>query len=911
MGWEQDIQRELARKKQLAASPEARRRVGAGSGRGGAGLLGGPVQPTVKRAPSGHGGPVQTAKYNPAEDAALHEWLATLAPSTPGMALPTVTPTPPTPAFQWGDLSNLGPPAEPAFQWGDLEALQAIQDADTAATGVTGSAPAFTGGLGGDINAMATQSLDDWNAFLTSLGGGGDAVITTGGDDGVVVTGDEDPPGDPFAAQKAACALRPDGVWNPATNTCDTPTTTGEPEDPYKAQKEACALRPGGVWNPATNTCDTPTATGEPADPYAEAKAQCALNNGMWDSTTNTCTPIFQGAGAFDPTLTVDPKIEQQAGDQISIVEKALQQKNRSIQQALQAGLLSIGDAQKAWDESRAEIYQDFLTEQGLITSGFATEQEEAAGRRTTDRNKLITALNAAGVDSNLVADELAMIDEMYQGGATEQSEYLDAMGRIGTMSDADRRMMGQGIFGGYEQDLRSGIRDLQLATNFEGADESKLARERGLQALGLSDFTGVDPETLYAALYAGVDVPGMAYGTSEREAGQDWATLEREAGEEWRTGEAELDRALATDKFNESVRQFNWLGGRQDAATRTDISQWNKMFAREGSQYEDAQDQYQDALDLEAERYATEREDIADALGLEAERFELGRDMDPASEFAGMTKSQQWEHKRLTAKALASAGADVDAGSFLSRVASTMLLTGYEAADISDLQDQIDGYLADNMRGDDLSDENVLAALLWLGKTDIAMGALQGLSEEQLEGLTDAVGGVSGTTTVAAGTPDTVSTAPQFSPDVGQSEAELWDPEGSYGVLDEQRPGAPSRQLRDESGALTAGARLQGTRLNPDARTGGSGSMFGDVGRTPGPVYEDTNGERFTQAKVDAIEASMPVGWTDPAYGPGGLGYIDYIAQVGLVFDEAGRAGEEQPWWGSNETAAGRGRFG
>ena len=103
----------------------------------------------------------------------------------------------------------------------------------------------------------------------------------------------------------------------------------------------------------------------------------------------------------------------------------------------------------------------------------------------------------------------------------------------------------------------------------------------------------------------------------------------------------------------------------------------------------------------------------------------------------------------------------------------------------------------------------------------------------------------------------------------------------------------------------------MQGERLSPDARTGGGGTMFGDLNRTPEPVYQNINGERFTQAKVDAIEASMPVGWTDPAYEPGVLGYIDYIAQVGLVFDEAGRAGEEQSWWAENETATGRGRFG
>jgi hypothetical protein len=666
----------------------------------------------------------QHAPYDPGKDAALDAWLKTLAPSTPGMALPTVTPTP---AFQWGDLSNLTPAPSgnaAAFTGGggpnniDAMALQAIRDAEDAATttdhrfvdpfaeleAMDAFVPSGTGGLG-----LSPEVSD----FLASLGGGGDGVITTGGDDGVVVT-DGDGPSE-VKTPEQLCAEN-GGTW--INGACDMGGGT------VLTPEQQCAEN-GGTWD--GTSCVMSTAT---TDPYAEAKAQCALNNGMWNSATNTCTPIVQGAGAFDPNVTVDTQIEQQAGDQISIVEKALQQKNRSIQQALQAGLLSIGDAQQAWDAARAEIYQDFLTEQGLIQSGFATEQEEAASRRTTEREKLVTALNAAGVDSNLVADELAMIDEMYQGGATEQSEYLDAMGRIGAMSDADRRMMGQGVFGGYEQDLRSGIRDLQLGTNFQAADESKLARERGLQALGLSDFTGVDPETLYSALYAGVDVPGMAYGTSEREAGQEWAE-----------GESALDRALAQAKFDESVRQFNWLGGRQDAATRTGISQWNKAFAREGEQYDATQAQYQDALDLEAERYATERQDIADALGLEADRWELGRETDPTSDFAGMTKAQQWEHHRLTDAALKSAGADAKPGSMMERVASVVMMEGWAPGELNKLVGEIDEYLADTYRGEDLSDENVLAALMSLERTDIIMSVLGTMGSEDLTDLIDALG--------------------------------------------------------------------------------------------------------------------------------------------------------------------------
>jgi hypothetical protein len=183
-------------------------------------------------------------------------------------------------------------------------------------------------------------------------------------------------------------------------------------------------------------------------------------------------------------------------------------------------------------------------------------------------------------------------------------------------------------------------------------------------------------------------------------------------------------------------------LGGRQDAATRTGISQWNKAFAREGEQYDATQAQYQDALDLEADRYATERQDIADALGLEADRWGLGRETDPASDFAGMTKAQQLEHQRLTSAALKSAGVDAKPGSLLSQVASVAMLDGWEPTQVNELMGQIDEYLESTYRGEDLSDENVLAALMSLGQTDMIMSVLGMMGSADLTDLIDALGG-------------------------------------------------------------------------------------------------------------------------------------------------------------------------
>ena len=134
----------------------------------------------------------------------------------------------------------------------------------------------------------------------------------------------------------------------------------------------------------------------------------------------------------------------------------------------------------------------------------------------------------------------------------------------------------------------------------------------------------------------------------------------------------------------------------------------------------------------------------------------------------------------------------------------------------------------------------------------------------------------------------ETLGITPEFGPDVGQSERELFNPETA-------------------SENLTTGTRLQGTQLRPVTGSG----MMGQGSRSEA-VYADSTGERFTQAEVDRIEANMPPGWTDPAYEPGVLGYIDYVARIGWVFDEGGNAGEEvSTLTPSGGGTLGAGRFG
>tara|TARA_R110002110_G_scaffold317915_1_gene530668 strand:+ start:1614 stop:3416 length:1803 start_codon:yes stop_codon:yes gene_type:complete len=226
-------------------------------------------------------------------------------------------------------------------------------------------------------------------------------------------------------------------------------------------------------------------------------------------------------------------------------VEQALEERGNAIADMVRSGMIDIGTAHDLYDRQRAEIYADFQAEQDRILAGSASERYAGQLERDRDRSALLAELRAAGVDPALVGDEFAMMDEMYRGAGQEQSDYLDAMGRIGRMSDADRGMMGEGIFGGYRQDLRSRGRELGLGAEFEATEGRQLARERSLQAADLAPYLGVDPRAIASGLYSGVDIPGMTeagrgreWQTGERLGGQDWQTGERLGGQDWRTGE-------------------------------------------------------------------------------------------------------------------------------------------------------------------------------------------------------------------------------------------------------------------------------------------------------------------------------------------------------------------------------------
>ncbi len=330
--------------------------------------------------------------------------------------------------------------------------------------------------------------------------------------------------------------------------------------------------------NPATTTVPTsvlPTVPTSVLPTSTTSVLPTSTRRTTATPTTTTPTPTTTA-----PAAEVDPAIAQR-----EIIERALAAKLKPIQNALAAGLLDVQAAQTAWDTARSEIYGDFLTEQTGVQQGFQTQQEADEAKRLTGRTKLLQDLNAAGVDSGMVADELALIDAIAEGSGQERMGLIGDMGRIGLMSNADRRMMGEGIFGGYEQDLRSQARQATLGAELDAAGQIQTAEERALSAGRLSDYMGIPVEALMADLYSDIDLTGMAtgreemdWGTGERLGAQDWQTGERIGAQDWQTGErigaqawgtseriggqdwqsAEnvLDRTFATDE-REAVQEF------------------------------------------------------------------------------------------------------------------------------------------------------------------------------------------------------------------------------------------------------------------------------------------------------------------------------------------------------------------
>jgi hypothetical protein len=103
--------------------------------------------------------------------------------------------------------------------------------------------------------------------------------------------------------------------------------------------------------------------------------------------------------------------------------------------------------------------------------------------------------------------------------------------------------------------------------------------------------------------------------------------------------------------------------------------------------------------------------------------------------------------------------------------------------------------------------------------------------------------------------------------------------------------PTGPSTGAGDSQGATPAG--METPNITARGRSQGTHHVGpGDSAVDPtAAAYSDINGTVFSQGNLDKIEAEMPQGgpdapWLNPAYEPGVIGYIDWAARAGYVFD-------------------------
>ncbi len=354
----------------------------------------------------------------------------------------------------------------------------------------------------------------------------------------------------------------------------------------------------------------------------------------------------------------VDPAIAQR-----EIVTKALAARLQPIQAALAAGLIDIDAAQAAWGTARQEIYSDFLSEQLGVQTAFQTQADVDEAKRQAGRTKLLQDLNAAGVDSGTVADELALIDAITEASGDERMGLIGDIGRVGLMADADLRMMGEGIFGGQRQALRTDARQMGLEAELLAVDEGQTADERSLQAQALAPYMNVAPGALFADLYSDIDLTGMATGreemawgtgerlgsqtwqTGEREGAQTWQTGERIGGQDWQSAENVLDRTFATNEreavqefttderiasqdwaHDESIDQRNWeaaeaeLGRDFTTSEREAIEAWNTLERTESQTWQAGESELDRAI--AQQRADTEASSLAESI----RQFGLGQ---------------------------------------------------------------------------------------------------------------------------------------------------------------------------------------------------------------------------------------------------------------------------------------------
>ena len=248
-------------------------------------------------------------------------------------------------------------------------------------------------------------------------------------------------------------------------------------------------------------------------------------------------------------------------------MQTTLDKQNKAIQQAVQSGLIDIGSAGTIWDNQRKKIYKDFVDQYGGAGDQYATEEDRIAGKRSAERKKILADLDMRGVDASMVGEELSILDALVASQANANVDYTNEIGDIAGMANVDRKWLGEGIFGGYKQDLRSGARDLMMGAGLNAATAEGTRLDQALAANALADRFGESPSTLMGGFVGGVDLPTMSWQTGERLGSQDWQSIEKGLDREFTTSERE-----AIELFRTSERESSqtWQTGE-----RTDTQTW------------------------------------------------------------------------------------------------------------------------------------------------------------------------------------------------------------------------------------------------------------------------------------------------------------------------------------------------
>jgi len=250
------------------------------------------------------------------------------------------------------------------------------------------------------------------------------------------------------------------------------------------------------------------------------------------------------------------PTTQQTAQDAIDNVQTTLDKQNKAIQQAVQSGLIDISTAHNMWEEQRKKIYGDFVNQYGGITDQYGSEEERLKADRTAERQRLLAQMDSRGVDASMVGDELGILDALVASQADANVGYMADTRDIAAMADTDRQFLGEGIFGGYTQDLRSGARGLMLDAGLGAASAEGTRLDEALAANALAGRFGESPAALMGGFVGGVDLPSMSWQTGERLGSQDWQSLEKELDRKFTTSERE---AIELWRTSERVASQDW----------------------------------------------------------------------------------------------------------------------------------------------------------------------------------------------------------------------------------------------------------------------------------------------------------------------------------------------------------------